>query len=261
MTIYCNGVVFEEVGAIVFDKDGTLANSQNFLVHLAEKRADCMDTQVPGLKGEVLKVLGVEDAHMDLAGLMAVGTREENESAIATLITQTGRSENEARSIVRTAFLQADQLLPRKADLTPPFPGITELLQACRSCRSGQSQSLKLAILSSDTEENVRDFVDRYQLTDYFQLFMGARSGLTKPDPRLLKVACEALDVPPRKTLVIGDAIADIQLAYLGGAIGAIGVTWGGVTPDQLIEATVIPSEACVAIAHQVSDIQLASLA
>jgi phosphoglycolate phosphatase len=241
VSVSCNGVVFENVDAIVFDKDGTLANSQNFLIHLAEKRAACVEAEVPGLEQQVLQAFGIENGQINLAGLMAVGTRDETEIAIAPLITQTGHAWSQAREIARTAFLKADQLLPRKADFTPPFVGIVELLETCRS--------LKLGILSSDTEENVRDFVDRYHLTPFFQLQMGSQPGLSKPDPQLLELACKALEVLPRNTVVIGDAIADIDLAHSGGAIGCIGVTWGGVTTSQLGSAN--------AIAHHISDIRL----
>jgi phosphoglycolate phosphatase len=240
-SVSCNSVVFENVDAIVFDKDGTLANSQNFLIHLAEKRAACVEAEVAGLEQQVLQAFGVENGQISLAGLMAVGTRDETESAIATLIAQTGHAWSQAHEIACMAFLKADQLLPRKADFTPPFVGIPELLETCRS--------LKLGILSNDTEENVRDFVDRYHLTSFFQLQMGARPGLSKPDPQLLELACKALGVSPRNTLVIGDAIADIDLAHCGGAIGCIGVTWGGATPTQLSAADTI--------AHHTSDINL----
>lgn len=240
-TVFCNGVTFSSVDAIVFDKDGTLADSQEFLRHLAEKRATCVDAEVPGIESAILSAFGVNGDRMNPSGLMAVGTREENEIGIATLVAQTGWSWIEARLLVRQAFLQADQLLPRKVDFTPPFAGVIDLLKAC--------QGLKVGILSSDSDANVRDFVDRYDLKPYVQLSMGVRAGLNKPNPQLLMLACHELRVSPSKTLVIGDAIADIQLAHQGGAVGCIGVTWGGVSAAQLATAD--------AIANQISDIQL----
>lgn len=240
-TVYCNGVRFSPVEAIVFDKDGTLSDSQNFLKHLSEKRAACIDAKLPGLNDAVLSAFGVEGDRINPSGLMAVGTREENEIAIAALVAQLGWNWIEARLLVREAFLQADQLLPRKADLTPPFAGVMDLLKACHG--------VKVGILSSDSEANVRDFVDRYDLQPYVRHAMGVRAGLTKPNPQLLMLMCHELRVAPAKTLVIGDAIADIQLAHQAGAIGCIGVTWGGVTAEQLATAD--------AIANQIADIQL----
>lgn len=237
-TIFCNGVQFDAIDAIVFDKDGTLADSHQFLRYLGEKRADCVAAMVPNLKTAILSTFGIQSDRLNPAGLIAVGTREEDEIAIATLVAQTGYDWIKARAIVSTSFQLADQQLPRKATLTPPFTGIVELLRSLTS--------LKLGILSSDSTANVQDFVEQYELSGYFQSVIGAQTGMSKPNPVLLKSACHALGVEPQKTLMIGDTLADIRLTPL-----AIGVTWGGSTIAQLMEAA--------AIADHPADIQLGS--
>ncbi|MGG6267307.1 HAD family hydrolase [Leptolyngbya sp. AN03gr2] len=229
-TIICNGVEFENIEAVIFDKDGTLANSHQYLWHLGAKRAELIDEIVPGLKSKVLAAFGCHDP----AGLMAVGTREENINAIASLI-----EDKNATSIVQSIFEDADRQLPRKATLTPLYPGIVELLQSLKS--------LKLGILSSDIEPNIRDFVEEYQLSNYFHAIIGAQSGISKPNPKLLFLICEKLNVEPKKALVIGDTIADTKLTPR-----SIGVTWGGSTIAQLVGAG--------AIAHHPSEIHLISV-
>lgn len=107
--------------------------------------------------------------------------------------------------------------------------------------------SLKLGILSSDSEANIKDFVEHYQLSPYFQSIIGAQSGISKPNPKLLFLICEALNVQPEAALVIGDTIADTKLSQR-----SIGVTWGGSTIEQLMDAA--------AIAHRPTDIQLSNL-
>lgn len=226
-TILCNGVQFENVEAVIFDKDGTLANSHQYLWHLAEKRAELIDGIAPGLKSKILTTFGCGD----LGGLMAIGTREDNEIAIASLLNR-----DDARSIVQSVFQQVDRQLARKATLTPPYSGIVELLQSLNS--------LKLGILSSDIEPNIRDFVEEYQLSAYFQGIVGAQPGMSKPNPKLLFSICNVLNVKPEAALMIGDTIADTQLTPR-----SIGVTWGGSTIAQLNGAG--------AIAHYPSDIQL----
>lgn len=226
--IICNGVEFENIEAVIVDKDGTLANSHQYLWHLGVKRAELIDAIVPGLKSKVLAAFGCNPQGIDPAGLMAVGTREENINAIAALI--------ENPETVQSIFENADQQLPRKATLTPLYPGIVELLHSLKS--------LKLGILSSDIEPNIRDFVEEYQLSNYFHGIVGAQSGISKPNPKLLFLMCEKLNVEPEKALVIGDTIADTKLTPR-----SIGVTWGGSTIAQLIGAA--------AIAHRPSDIRL----
>jgi phosphoglycolate phosphatase len=237
-TIICNGVRFDAIDAILFDKDGTLADSHQFLRYLGEKRADCVEAIVPNLKASILTAFGIRSNRLNPAGLLAVGTREENEVAIATLIAQKGYDWIDARTIAHTSFQIANQQLPRKATLTPPFTGIVELLESLTS--------LKLGILSSDSTANIQDFVNQYELSSYFQSVIGAQAGISKPNPMLLKLACEALDVEPQRTLMIGDTLADIRMAPM-----AIGVTWGGSTIAQLAGAA--------AIAHHPSEIQAAA--
>jgi phosphoglycolate phosphatase len=220
----CGDRIFSAT-AIVFDKDGTLADSQQFLRQLGLQRAK----QIPELEELLLRSLGCTAETIDPAGLLAVGTRQENEIAIATLIAQTGVSWMRARAIATQVCQTADQQLPRKADLTPPFAGMVELLRSL--------SGFKLAILSSDSSANVQDFVDRYQLQPFFSVQIGAQLELAKPDPRLLYLACQSLGVSPQQTIVIGDSQADLDLARQGGAIAAIGVTWGGVAVSELSQA------------------------
>ena len=174
------------------------------------------------------------DGRVNPVGLIAVSTRQEDESATAACIAATGRDWIEAKTIAHTALLDADRALPRKAELTPLFEGAIRLL------KSLASSNLKVGILSADTAENVQDFVNLYDLAAYLQVQMGSCNGLSKPDPRLLHLACQTLNVSPAATLVIGDSSADIELARRGGAIASVGVTWGGTHPDQLAKADVI---------------------
>ncbi|MBW4440526.1 MAG: HAD-IA family hydrolase [Plectolyngbya sp. WJT66-NPBG17] len=238
ITIFCNSIRFDGIEAVIFDKDGTLADSHQYLRHLGENRANLIDAIVPNLRSEILKTFGCDRNRIDPAGLMAVGTREDNETAIVKLIADQGYDWGKARAIVQSTFQTADRQLPRKATLTPPFAGIMDLVRSLNS--------LKLGILSSDIAANIQDFTDQYELSPYFQGIIGAQPGISKPDPKLLCLICKVLNVEPQAALVIGDTIADTKLTQR-----SIGVTWGRSTIAQLIDAA--------AIAHHPSDIQLSN--
>ena len=235
VTVRCGDRVFAQVAAIIFDKDGTLANSQAYLRCIGQKRADLLGQQVPGLQLTVRQTLGLlEGDRVNPAGLLAVGSRSENEIAVAAAIAHTGKGWIEALAIAQAVFLEVDQQMPRKAHLTTLFPGSLQLLQTLHGA------GLKLAILSSDTTPKIQDFAATYGLTPYLHVQMGAQPGISKPDPRLLHQACAELAVLPAQTLVVGDSQADMQLAKQGGAIAAIGVTWGWDLPVQLPDADVL---------------------
>lgn len=222
VTIQSRGVTFPNIQAIVFDKDGTLEDSQEFLRNLGLKRARLIDAQIPGIGEPLLMAFGLEGNRLDPTGLMAVGSRKENEIVAAGYIAETGRGWLDSLGIARRCFEEADLLL-KNAPPSPLFVGCLEVIQALSAA------GLKLGILSSARTQNVQAFVDRYQLGDYIQLPMGVdTAGLLKPDPALFLQACQKLGVEPSVTLMVGDSAGDIEMAKNAGAAGCIGICWGG---------------------------------
>lgn len=232
MTISCKNTKFINIKAIFFDKDGTLENSQTFLRELGIKRARLIDAQIPGIGEPLLMAFGIQDDILDPTGLMAVGSRQENEIAAAAYIAETGRSWFEAKEIARNAFEEANKYLPRTAESSPLFVGSLEILKYLADA------GLKLGILSADSTAGVKAFVECHRLTPYIQLTMGSDFG-NKPDPELFIRACRALEVEPVHTLMIGDARGDIEMAKAAGAAGTIGICWETSQSDCLVGADV----------------------
>lgn len=228
-SVQCNGVVFADIQAIALDKDGTIADVAQFLRTLGHARSRLLEAQVPGVQDPLLMAFGLQGSRVDAAGLLAVGTRRENEIAAAAYVAERGHSWYAAREIARAAFQAADQALPRKAEHTPPFPGIVDWL------RSLTDAGIQLALVSADTTANVDDFVACYDLNSLFAIAQGADNLPAKPDPAPLLSACQALDIAPAVTLMIGDAEGDAVMARAAGAAGSIGVTWGW-SPPALLE-------------------------
>jgi phosphoglycolate phosphatase len=234
MQIRCGTVQFSDVQAVVFDKDGTLADSAHFLRLLAQRRSRLIDARVPGVESPLQLAFGLEGDTLNPAGLMAVGTRRENEIAAAAYVAETGRGWLESLALVQSAFQEADQSLPRKADHTPCYEDVPDVL------RSLSASGLKLAILSSDTTAQVVDFANRHALTPYLQLCQGTDAGPSKPDPILLEQVCETLGVLPQQTLVVGDSQADVQLAIAAQSAGCIGIARSPSVVPALTGASVL---------------------
>lgn len=232
VTIRCREVTFPEIQGIIFDKDGTLENSEEFLRSLAQKRSRLLDAQIPGVGDPLLMAFGVDGNKIDPTGLMAVGSRRENEIAAAAYVAETGRGWIESLAIAHRAFIEADQHFQNAAP-SPLFVGSLEVLQLLSQA------NLKLGILSADTTAKVQAFVQRYQLTNYIQLAMGVDQGPSKPDPTLFSQVCQKLGVEPSATLMIGDAASDIEMARQAGAAGCIGICWGNPTATHLAMADI----------------------
>lgn len=235
--VYCKDVTFQDVQAVIFDKDGTLAQSETFLRNLAQRRSRLIDAQIPGVHEPLLMAFGINNNQIDPAGLMAVGTRQENEIAAAAYVAETGRGWVESLGIVRSAFVEADRYMEHKANHTPLVEGALELLLALTQA------GLKVGLLSSDSTSNVEDFVQTYELEPYIHIWKGVGLYSTKSDPRLMQEIFAVLGSAPNKTLMIGDSQADIQIASDFGLAGCIGVKggWTSSTMD-LSQATVLVS-------------------
>ena len=220
VTIRCRNVTFPNIEAVIFDKDGTLEDSQEFLRNLGQKRARLLDAQVPGIGEPLLMAFGINGNTLDPTGLLAVGSNRENEIAAAAYIAETGRGWLESLALARRGFDDASQFLKTSAP-SPLFVGSLEVLQFLSGA------GLKLGILSAATTSAVRAFVSRHQLGDYIQLQMGVEDGPFKPDPALFLQACQKLAVEPSATLMVGDSAGDIQMGRAAGAAGCIGICWG----------------------------------
>jgi phosphoglycolate phosphatase len=243
VTICCGDVIFPDIAAVLFDKDGTLARSEGFLWKLATLRSHLITTQAPGIQSALLATFGVKGDRLNPAGLMAVGSRQENAIAVAGVVTATGWDWVAALELVQAAFLESDRSFApdaqtpfNKAKETPLIAGTVELLQQLAQT------SLKVGILSADTTENVNQFAQYNQLASFFQLQMGIDGFVGKSDPNFLQTACAQLGVTCPQTLVVGDSQADIELARSGLA-KSVGVTWGWSTPVALKGADVVISD------------------
>ncbi len=220
VTIRCKHQTFENIQAVLFDKDGTLAAVETYLKKLGEMRSHFTVAQVPGIHSALLSAFGLQHGQIDAAGLLAVGSREQNEIAAAAYVTATGIGWVTALNIVTSAFKQAESALPCKVTQTPLLSGAAQLLQQLNSAGA------TLGIVSSDDHLEVAAFVKYYALTEISWYCGVSSSVLPKTHPDFLQFVCEVLAVPLASILVIGDSAADAALARQGAA-GFVGLTGG----------------------------------
>lgn len=241
--IRCDNVTFQNIRAVFFDKDGTLAHSESFLRMLGLRRSRIIDAEVPGVQEPLMMAFGLSETSVNPAGLLAVGSRAENEVAAAAYVAETGRDWVDSLILVRSAFQEADRYMPRKAEQTPLVEGGLNLIKSLHKA------GIAVGVLSSDTTDNVHDFSQHYGITPYLTVQLGADLGHQKPAPEFLEQACAIAHVEPAETLVIGDSAADVVLSKAGRAAGCIGVIWGWSRPRSLRDADVV--------IHQINQLEI----
>lgn len=101
------------------------------------------------------------------------------------------------------------------------YPGVEAGLAALREA------GLRLVCLTNKPTAFARPLLEAKGLSGYFELVFGGDAfERKKPDPLPLVKACEALGVPPSRTLAIGDSSNDAQAARAAGCPVVL-VTYG----------------------------------
>ncbi len=215
-----NGVTFTDVQAVIWDKDGTLADTLEYWRVVGHQRVRRLDAQVPGVGARLRAAFGLSETTLEPGGLLAVGSRYENEIAAAAYLAERGWDWRSALQLVQTIFRQVDQECPGVQTI-PIRAGGREVLR--RMAQAG----LKQAILSADVSVNVQAFVQSNDLKDLLDHHTGIDIGPTKPHPEPLLKTCAVLGVKPAQVVMVGDSPVDLEMARRAGCRGAVGVSWG----------------------------------
>ena len=116
-----------------------------------------------------------------------------------------------------------------KNDLTRPYPGILELLDALTA------KGIKLAVASNKYQEATEELVTRYFGNYGFTCVLGQREGHPiKPDAGIIIEAMGSCgNIHPEEVIYCGDSDVDMQTGINAG-VKTIGVTWGFRSREEL---------------------------
>lgn len=118
-----------------------------------------------------------------------------------------------------------------RADLTAPYPGIADLLEALRA------RGTRLAVASNKYHSATVAMTRLYFGDGAFDLVRGhVEDTPLKPHPAIVLEILAETGVAPGETLYVGDSNVDVQTAKNAG-VRSIGVTWGFRERQELQDA------------------------
>jgi len=110
----------------------------------------------------------------------------------------------------------------------PLYAGIKSLLDDLKS-----RPDIILGVVTGKSRRGLDAILDHHQLSSHFLATRTADDCPSKPHPAMVLECCGETGMGPVDTVVIGDAVFDMELARNAGA-RAIGVSWGYAPVDQL---------------------------
>lgn len=116
-----------------------------------------------------------------------------------------------------------EAFVARRADpdfVEPLYTGAAETLEALAN------DDWLIAMATGKSRRGIRAIFDMHPLERYFDTIHCADDGPGKPHPAMCLEAMKALGAEPEETLIVGDAVFDIEMGRAAG-IHTIGVSWG----------------------------------
>lgn len=186
---------------IVFDFDGTLVDSLQFIVTAMTRAFEDQGLGPPAPEA-VRRIVGLR--------LEAAAARLLPESE------DTATAERIADSY-RAAF---QDMRARNLVDEPLYPGVRETLTLLNQ------PDVCLGIATGKSRRGLISSLERHDLSDLFVTLKTSDDGPGKPHPEILHSAMSDVGVGPAETVVIGDTSYDMEMAANAG-VSALGVAWG----------------------------------
>lgn len=214
----------DRIDALVFDIDGTLADTDD---HLVEQIANVLDA-VPFVSGRRAAkiarqiVMGAETPVNAAYGMLdRLGLDDEF-----------SRVKGRVKDLVERAREQRQRRTEHPVDAADEAPH--DMVSDVEEMLHDLATRYPISAMSTGGEPRIRTFLEHHGVLEHFVAVAGAQTTpRMKPYPDPLIHCAEAMGVAPERCLVIGDTTVDMQTAQAGGA-QAVGVLCGFGTEDEL---------------------------
>jgi len=229
--------LLHEIDLVIFDKDGTLIELNQYWVKVTFMRAETIAHYFTLNEENVqtlASVMGVDTITHRLkeCGPVGVKKREDVMKAAEDYLLSLGY--NNPRDLCTVAFEEVDQISLSIFDkIVHAIPGSERVLMDLHA------NGCKIAIATSDRTARARLAMEHLNFLQYIDIIVGADCIVSpKPDPEIVFFILEKLNCNPRNTVVVGDTDVDMELGIRSGVRASIGVFSGTALKEVLIQKT-----------------------
>ncbi|MBE1237121.1 HAD-IA family hydrolase [Phaeovibrio sulfidiphilus] len=195
---------------VVWDVDGTLVDSRQFI----------LDTMTESFRRCELEVPSIDR----ISAIIGLSLTEGIEHLLPE--PQKARA-REVTDVYRDIYFTTRARPDFQEDL---FAGMAKILDDL------EKREIPMAIATGKSRRGVEAFLKRFDLEGRFVSVCTPDDGPGKPNPWMIREALDVVGADPARSVMIGDAVYDMQMAVSAGVVG-IGVSWGNQPPEALKSA------------------------
>ena len=232
------------IKAIIFDKDGTLSNSEEYLLELAKNRITFSEDKFKKLNINNIKIWLLRKLLISIYGLkknsisanasLAIASREQNIISTATIFTLFSFNWFESLQMSQKIFDEVDIYLSnQKYNIQKPRTLISGALDLLVSLKE---KGVCIALMTNDTQAGIEEFICANKLEGIFDYLWSAENKPSKPYPEAVIELCKKMNLNPSDCALISDADTDLRMAKEANISAVIGFTGGWEKPPNLTE-------------------------
>jgi len=232
------------IKAIILDKDGTLSNSEEYLLELAKTRVKFAVRKFKKLKINNFNIFLLRKLLNDIYGLknralsanasLAIASKDQNIISTATIFTLFGFDWFKSLTLSQEIFDQVDIFLStNKADTQKQrtlISGAFDLLVALKN------NGVYISLMTNDSQAGIEEFISKNKLEGIFDYLWSVENKPSKPNPKAVIELCKRMEINPSECALISDADTDLKMAKEADVPIRIGFTGGWKTPPNLTE-------------------------
>lgn len=198
---------------VVFDVDGTLIDSQEFILMAMARAFDAAGHPAPA-KVDVLSIVGLS-----------------LDRAVSVLLPDLDHEEN-----ARAVHLYKQSFLDMRAEMggetnTPMYAGAYDALE-----RLHAQDTTLLGVATGKARRGLDHAYEAHNIGKFFVTSQTADGHPSKPHPSMLHTALSETGVSAHRAVMIGDTEYDIEMGRAAG-FATIGVSWGYHSVERITNA------------------------
>jgi phosphoglycolate phosphatase-like HAD superfamily hydrolase len=205
---------------IIFDKDGTLIDFHAMWAGWVTELARRLETTTGlTIANQLFKAMDFDPdtGRITPTGRLAVSPMADLRSLTSDVLRESGLSAGRLEAAMTTAWHTPDPVA-----LVHPLADLPTLFRALRL------NGLSIAVVTSDDHAPTEATLTALGVAAQVDAIVGADDGHpVKPAPDMLLAVCHTLNIPPARTVVVGDNVPELQMGQAAGAGLTVGVLSG----------------------------------